>query len=214
MAKFIRHWADEEDTDKLFKLVNEDVVERLQRQGKVTLPKKKVNVPKDKRWNTKTLNSKLLQTILNGDSLYEFEKDLTSVIGNNAASLQRNARTMVTGAECGGRIDSYKELEARGVVLKKVWMATPDDRTRESHFEMDGEEVDTDEDFSNGCAYPGDPDGDPSEVWNCRCTMTTHIIGFMRRDGSISYVNEVDSKQKLHDKQMNEERERREEEEE
>lgn len=214
MAKFTRHWADEEDTDKLFELVNEDVVERLQKQGKVTLPKKKIKVPKDKQWNTKKLNSKLLQTILNGDSLDKFEKDLVSIIGDNDASLQRNARTMVTGAECGGRIDSYKELESRGVVLKKVWMATPDDRTRKSHFDMDGEERNIDDEFSNGCQYPADPECDePSEVWNCRCTMTTHIIGFMRRDGSVSYVNEVDSKQKLHDKQMNEERERREEEE-
>ena len=212
MAKFIRHWTDEEDTDKLFELVSEDTVERLQRQGKVTLPKKKVKIPKDKQWNTKTLNSKLLQTILNGDSLYKFEKDLVSVIGNNAASLQRNARTMVTGAECGGRVDSYKELESRGVVLKKVWVATPDDRTRESHLDIDGEEVDTDEDFSNGCEYPGDPSGEPSEVWNCRCSIRTHVIGFMRRDGSISYVKQ-DRGETLHDKQMEQERERREEEE-
>lgn len=192
-----------------FNLVDESTIKRLQRNGEVTLPRKKVDVPKDEQWNTKTLNSKLLQTILNGDSLDKFEKDLISVIGNNAASLQRNARTMVTGAECGGRVDSYKELEEMGVIQKKVWLSCADDRTRESHLDIDGEEVDINETFSNGLMYPADPSGEPSEVWNCRCTIRDHIIGFKRKDGSISYVKDDDVKTR-HDKEVEEERERRE----
>ncbi len=31
--------------------------------------------------------------------------------------------------------------------------------------------MERDKRFSNGCMYPGDPDGKPSEVYNCRCTM-------------------------------------------
>jgi hypothetical protein len=37
--------------------------------------------------------------------------------------------------------------------------------------------------------FPGDPDADPGNVYNCRCTMTTKIIGFMREDGSIKYID-------------------------
>ena len=50
-----------------------------------------------------------------------------------------------------------------------------DDRTRPSHLELDGERRDLDEEFSNGLQYPGDPDGDPSEVYNCRCTMVAYL---------------------------------------
>lgn len=195
-------------SDVTFNLVNEDVIDRLRREGDVTLPKKKVDVPKDMRWNTKQMSSKLLQGILNGDSIDTISDSLMEVIGNNQASAVRNARTMVTNAENAGRLDSYKKLEKMGVVQKKVWIATPDDRTRESHLALDGEEVDIDEPFSNGLMNPGDPKGPPEEVWNCRCSMRTHIIGFLMSDGSISEVN-YERDETTHEEQMEEERERR-----
>ena len=136
----------------------------------------------------KQLQSKLLQGILNGDSIDKIALSFADVIGNNEASAIRNARTMTTQAECGGRQDSYKSLEEQGVVMKKVWIATPDDRVRKSHADLDGEEVDIDEEFSNGCMYPGDSSGPPEEVWNCRCSIKTHILGFRKKDGTISEV--------------------------
>ena len=191
-----------------FSLIDEATIKRRQREGDIKLPSRKVDVPKDERWNTKQLNSKLLQGILNGDSIPNIAKSLLDVIGNNEASAVRNARTMITQAECGGRQDSYEDLADQGVVQKKVWIATPDDRTRESHIEIDGEEVDVDDNFSNGLAYPADPSGEPEEVWNCRCSIRTHIIGFRREDGTIVEVGH-DRDKTLHDKQMAEEKERR-----
>ena len=191
-----------------FSLVDEATVARRKREGDITLPAKKIDIPKDERWNTKQMNSKLLQGILNGDSIPKIAKSLTDVIGNNQVSAVRNARTMTTQAENGGRLDSYKNLEAQGVVQKKVWMATPDDRTRKSHIDIDGEEVDINEEFSNGLMYPADPAGAAEEVWNCRCSMRTHIIGFKKKDGSISKV-EYGRDRTLHDEQMAEEKARR-----
>lgn len=189
-----------------FNLLDEATVDRLRRTGDIKLPKKQVSVPKDKRWNTKQLNSKLLQGIEGGYSIPKIAQSLIDVIGKNEASAVRNARTMVTGAENKGRLDSYENLDEQGVVQKKVWIATPDDRTRESHLDIDGEEVDIDEAFSNGCMCPGDPDcDDPAEVWNCRCSMRDHIIGFRRADGSISYV-EHSRDETMHDRQIEEER--------
>lgn len=191
-----------------FDLVDESTVERLERLGDIKLPKKKVKIPRDERWNTKQMNSKLLQAIQNGDSVLELQNSLKRIIGNNSASLQRNARTMFTGAECGGRLDSYRELDSQGVVQKKVWVATPDDRTRPSHIDIDGEEQNIEDVFSNGCMYPGDGNGPSDEVWNCRCTMRDHIVGFRRADGTISRVN-YQRDETLHDRQMREEKERR-----
>ena len=206
-----KYYHEDSNDELVFNMVDEHTVKKLQEDGDIKLPKKKVDVPKDKAWNTKQMSSKLLQGIMNGDSIDKISDSLMVVVGNNEASAMRNARTMVTGAENAGRLDSYKDLEEQGVVMKKVWIATPDDRVRESHLEMDGEEVDPEEEFSNGCQFPGDPDcEDTSEVWNCRCSMGGHVIGFKKKDGSISYVN-YESNKTLHDEQIEAEKEYREE---
>lgn len=203
-----------------FNMVDEDTVALLQKRNEVKLPKRKLSVPKDERWNMKTLNSILLAGIEQGDSIPKIANAVfNGVIGGsvsgakdivtkNKGSAVRAARTMVTGAECAGRQDSYEKLNKQGVVQKKVWIATPDNRTRDSHIEIDGEEVDIDKEFSNGLMYPADPSGDPEEVWNCRCTMRTNIVGFRRADGTISEVGH-DHDNSRHERQMEEEKERR-----
>lgn len=183
--------ADEDDIT--FTILDEATVERLQKRGDIRLPARKINPDKDIPWNMKQLNSKLLQGILAGDPIPQIRNLFSEVIGNNATSTMRAARTMTTSAENRGRLDSYENLEAQGVVQKKVWIATPDDRTREAHLELDGQEVDIDEAFvdmdGNDLMYPGDPDAAPETVWNCRCSMRTHIVGFKRDDGSVSKVD-------------------------
>lgn len=61
-----------------------------------------------------------------------------------------------------------------GVLLFKEWVATQDGRTRESHAAMNGETVPMEEAYSNGLMQPGDPDGDPSQVIQCRCNEVYH----------------------------------------
>ena len=89
----------------------------------------------------------------------------------------RNARTAVTGAENAGRIDSYVRAEKMGIKLKQMWLATLDGRTRDSHVIMDGQQQEVGKRFSNGCRYPGDPQGAPAEVYNCRCTLVAIVEG-------------------------------------
>lgn len=192
-----------------FALVDRHTVERLQRDGDITLPYKDLDKIKDERWNTKLFTSRLLQGILNGDPIPNIAARLLDVVGYNESAAMRNARTMTTACENRGRQDSYEELADNGVVQKKVWIATPDDRTRASHLEIDGEEVDIDAEFSNGLKYPADPDGDESEVYNCRCSMRDMIIGFRAKDGHIEYVDYGRDKT-THFTQIRQEQERRE----
>lgn len=206
-AQYIQEHSDGSN-DISFDLVDEATVKRLQKDKKINVPKKKVDIPKDKRWNEKQMASKILQGIQNGDSIPKMSKAMTEVIGNNLTSAIRNTRTMTTSAECNGRLDSYKSLADQGVVQKKVWMSTPDDRTRPTHIDLDGEEQDIDKAFSNGCQFPGDGNGPAEETWNCRCSLADHIIGFKRADGSISYVD-YNRDNTLHDEQMKAEKERR-----
>lgn len=210
MAKKTREkYIKEHGGDRVsFSLIDEATVERLQKRGDIKLPHKILDKAKDIKWNIKQMTSKLLAGILNGDSISKIANSFLDIVNNNEASAMRNARTTVTQAENHGRLDSYDNLAGQGVVQKKVWIATPDDRTRESHLEIDGEEVDVDEAFSNELMYPGDPDGDPSEVWNCRCSMRDHIVGFRRADGSISYIGHARD-DTMHEQQMKEEKTRR-----
>ena len=175
-------------TDFRFDLVNEDVVKKLIIDGDIELPPKKISIPKDKLWNTRKMNDSVLQGILQGESMDKIANRIFPIVNNNYNSAIRNARTMVTGAENRGRLDSYKKLSDNGIVMRKVWLATNDHRTRDSHRAINGEEQEIGKNFSNGLECPGDPHGRPEEVWNCRCTLVTHLIGFRRADGSISYV--------------------------
>lgn len=173
-----------------FNIVNEDVVRRRVFDGDIQLPYKDLNKIKDVRWNTKQLNSSVLQGILQGESMNDIAKRILPIVNNNQASSMRNARTMVTGAENQGRLDSYKRLEEDGLVLKKVWLATSDSRVRASHASLDGESVDIDKEFSNKLMFPGDPNGSAGEVYNCRCTMITDVVGFKKANGKVKYIDD------------------------
>ena len=123
-------------------------------------------------------------TGMQGESIPDISKRLTHVTEMNLTSAIRNARTATTSAENRGRMDSYHRAQDMGVQIVKVWMATNDERTREEHLELDGQEREIDEPFENSIGkimYPGDPDADPANVYNCRCTLVTRVVGFGRR---------------------------------
>jgi uncharacterized protein with gpF-like domain len=57
--------------------------------------------------------------------------------------------------------------------VAKTWLATNDSRTRITHAIANGQNVLISDTFSVGdtqLQFPGDPNGSPEEVINCRCT--------------------------------------------
>ena len=132
----------------------------------------------DLAYGKKQITASVTSSILQGRSIKGMADDLQSRITTmNRDSAIRTARTAVTGAQNAGRLDSYYAAEKMGIKCRKQWMATLDGRTRHSHAMLDGEIVDNDKKFSNGCRYPGDPNGPPSEIYNCRCTLVSEIEG-------------------------------------
>ena len=174
-------FSDEKIDGYDFTLVNERAVKNLIESDKIELPPKKVDIPKDQRWNAKNLNSQLMQGILQGENISKIAKRLQNVTDMNRNSAIRNARTMVTGAENKGRQDSFKKAESDGVIMKRRWVATHDERTRAWHSDLDGQEVGLDEPWENDYGeimYPGDPTADPANVYNCRCSIRAIVQGF------------------------------------
>ena len=130
----------------------------------------------DLAYGRRQITASVTSSILQGRSLRGIADDLQQRITTmDRTSAIRTARTAFTGAQNAGRMDSYAAAEKMGIKLKKEWLATLDGRTRHSHAALDGEKVGTDEKFSNGCRFPGDPQGRPGEVYNCRCTMVAAL---------------------------------------
>jgi hypothetical protein len=80
----------------------------------------------------------------------------------------RIARTETTIAMNTATNEAGRES---GVLIDKEWVSAGDGNERETHAELNGQRVESNEPFSNGLMYPGDPSGDASEVINCRCTF-------------------------------------------
>lgn len=174
-------FGNQEISGYSFTLVNEQAVKNLIKEDKSLLPLKKLDISKDKLWNTKSINAEVLQGILQGENIPKIAKRLQNVTDMNRKSAIRNARTMTTGAENKGKQDSFKKAQSDGVIMKRRWVATHDDRTRAWHVDLDGIEVDVDEPWENDYGeimYPGDPTADPGNVYNCRCAIRAVVKGF------------------------------------
>ena len=163
-----------------FTLVDADTVRNLAVTDTSLLPYKEIDPSKDIPWNMKKINAETLQGILQGESMDKIAKRIMNVQEMNKTQAIRSARTIVTGAENKGRQDSYARAEADGIILQKEWISTNDSRTRHSHAALDGAIVDQDKKFENGLMYPGDPNGRPEEVYNCRCTLVAKVNGFKK----------------------------------
>lgn len=160
-----------------FSLYDKQAVENLLTEDPNFIPTVNPKIPIDERWNRQHIQSQMLQGILQGESINKMANRLANVTTMDKNASIRNARTYTTSVENKAKMDRYSEAEEMGIDIVKEWMATLDERTRESHRELDGEQVATDEPFSNGLMYPADPSGDPAEVYNCRCRIVSRIKG-------------------------------------
>ena len=177
-----------------FELYDKNTVERLLEDNPKMLPEWKIDKPKDYTWNEKRVQNEVTQGIIQGESIVDIGKRLISgLASSNASKMNMFARTAVTGAQNAGRVERMKEAEELGIEVKKQWMATLDDRTRDSHAELDGETVDVDEPFSNGLMYPGDPSGAPEEVYNCRCTLVYIYPKYQQHFERTAYLPDDES---------------------
>ena len=174
-----------------FSLYDSATVERLVREKPDLLPKAKVDIPKDLRWNKQHINSAITQGILQGETTDEIARRLASVTDMSHNSAVRNAATMTTSAQNGGRMDTYERAKGMGISVKKRWVATLDGHTRRTHRECDGEIRETGDKFSNGLEYPADPHGKPEEVYNCRCRVVA-VVDKLDSDLSDRNTKELD----------------------
>ena len=152
---------------------------------------RKISEGLEMRWNKQQIQSVMLQSILQGDSIPRIATRLAKTVGEkDRKAAIRNARTMTTGVENAARIDGLERAKSMGIDVQKQWLATIDDRTRHEHRILDGQTRDSDEPFEvDGyeIMFPGDPDcKEPSMIYNCRCSLISSIKNFERDLSDVS----------------------------
>lgn len=142
------------------------------------------------KWQEGRIQSVTLQSLLQGESIDQMAKRiLRTVTASSYADAVRYARTAMTGAQNGGRYDAIQRGREEGLDVVGQWSAYLDNRTRHTHRLVDGEVAEPGEKFSNGCRFPGDPEGPASEIWNCRCRLQRRVRGFTRDPADLTKRN-------------------------
>lgn len=168
-----------------FDIYNKDAVNKLIKEDPKMLPEWRIDEEKDYIWNRQKVENAVTQGIIQGESIEQITKRMADALeSTNMSKMRMFARTAMTGAQNAGRQKQMEDAERRGIEIRKQWIATLDDRTRDTHQHLDGQTVAVSESFHVGTKkgvefirYPGDPNADPALVYNCRCTMKSVIKG-------------------------------------
>ena len=155
------------------KSVSEDMADKYGNVERQT-----VNKARDERWNRKNIVRGVVTGAIVGYGINRiFNSTARVVTERNRDGADRQASDMATSAENKGRLDSMYRAYDEGFDVKKVWLATLDNRTRETHRVYDGLGAhELDFEYAPGLKVPRDPDcTDMAEVCNCRCRITYNI---------------------------------------
>lgn len=102
--------------------------------------------------------------------------------GNGYARARAIAQTEMISASNQASTDAAERItSANNLKYKKFWSTSGLERTRETHIEAeqysdDRDGLNPDELFPNGLLHPGDPNGAPEDIINCRCTIMHEIV--------------------------------------
>lgn len=118
-----------------------------------------------------TVKGTLKEGIDAGDST----ADLASRVKEKFNDISKGRSTVVAKTETAVMYGAarHESMKQAGIQYKE-WLTAHDDRVRDAHMEADGQIVGIDEPFNVGgeeLAHPGDPDGSPENVINCRCVQ-------------------------------------------
>lgn len=125
----------------------------------------------------KKIRIEITKGIVNGKGYTHIAKALRDDLGMSKAQAQRVARTEAGRAMSQAGLDSAKVAKDNGLSgMKKRWLATKDNRTRDTHRHLDGKAIDIDDNFhSSGCVGQAPKlfvgDASVKENINCRCKL-------------------------------------------
>jgi len=151
----------------------------------------------------KQIQSELTQGLIQGEGYGKISKRIIDKTGINAGKVIRIVRTEGHRVQSAGSLVAYdKTLSAAdrlGLKTVKVWVATLDNRTRDSHAAMDTKEANEEGIFtlpSGVTAEAPGLSGVAEEDINCRCTTVMQFKDFppqFRKDNETKKIIEYQS---------------------
>jgi SPP1 gp7 family putative phage head morphogenesis protein len=126
------------------------------------------------------IREQITQSLNMGESYPKMAARIKSELDADATRAMRVARTEGHRNTQAGRLECIDRAENKGVDLVRVWSASLDERTRDAHGALDGQEADAEGYFHSNGAKTKHPGGfGVSELdINCRCSIRSEIRGF------------------------------------
>ncbi len=164
-----------------FGVLNEDVIKTA-----IINPMQRITWPEALQENSakylSQIKTELSQGLIKGEGYAKIAKRLEKTTEMSANKTIRIVRTEGHRAQSIGRNLALDKVEGAadrlGLKMKRIWVATSDDRTRDSHKAMDGKEADEDGLFTlpSGVRTEGPGmSGVAEEDINCRCTVRVEV---------------------------------------
>lgn len=118
------------------------------------------------------IHAQIEGSLMEGLDAGETMDQLAERVRQAFAGIQRGRAMTIAATETAVAygVARHTAMEQAGVQWKQ-WLTAADGAVRHSHEEVEGETVPLFENFSNGLAFPGDPEGPAAEVINCRCVQ-------------------------------------------
>ncbi|MCA6078814.1 phage minor head protein [Fulvivirga sedimenti] len=123
-----------------------------------------------------TFVSRLAKYLLSasaGLTIAELLGNYRGVINNYTQYLAENA--IVEAMNSGNFLLAQKIADNSNIIVSLQWISVIDKATRANHRRLNGMFTSPGEPFLNGLRYPHDPQGEASEVVNCRCRLEVTI---------------------------------------
>lgn len=140
---------------------------------------KVVNKVKDIAWNKKTIQTTVLKYTKRLE-LYDSiaEKTARYICDKNYRNTGNSLQNFLWGVSDEADWESMLDTKLKGIGIQKQWIAYLDDRTRDTHQDLDGQIEDVDAYFIAYGArgrfsimFPRDPEAVPEMICNCRCRL-------------------------------------------
>jgi SPP1 gp7 family putative phage head morphogenesis protein len=118
-----------------------------------------------------TTRQRLREEVPAEGTLDEVVAAIDRVFDGRRGNVLTIARTETAPAFNYATTEAWTESE---IVGEKEWLTAKDDEVRPHHVEADGQVVRLEDPFEvdgESLDFPGDPNGSPENIINCRCTM-------------------------------------------
>ncbi len=124
----------------------------------------------------KIIDEALAEAVELGYGEREAARLIRSKMAEKGGQLSRLRSRIIARTESHQAATASAQIAAKssGLPMKKEWIASGGDRSRDSHNDANGQIRPIDEPFAVGMdllMYPGDPSGSAEEVINCRCVV-------------------------------------------